>query len=101
MNIIEMKPLSMVEAKETLKEGEDEKDIAGFIKKFSKLSLKEAEKIRGELLSLEIMKIKEEHIAKIIDLMPEDNADLNKIFVDTSLDEDETSKILEVVKKNA
>ena len=70
-----------------------------FIKKFSKLDLKNAEKLEEELESLDLIKLKEEYIIKIIDLLPEDAADLNKILVDVSLDEDETKKILEVVKK--
>ena len=46
-----------------------------------------------------LLKIKNEHIVKIIDLMPEDASDLNKIFTDVSLTEDETKKILEAVKQ--
>ena len=45
------------------------------------------------------MRVKQEHIVKIIDLMPENAEELNKIFVDSSLDEDETKKILETVKE--
>lgn len=89
----------MAEAKDIIEEGEDEKDIAGFIKKFSKISIKDAKKMREELSSLEVMQVKEEHIVKIIDLLPEDSADLNKIFVDVSLDEGDIGKILDVVKK--
>ena len=48
---------------------------------------------------LDSMKIKKEHIVKIINLLPADSSDLNKIFTDVSLDEDETNKILEIVKK--
>lgn len=97
MVIIEMKPLSMAETKEVI--SEDEKDIAGFIKKFTKLSNKDAEKLREELTNLGLMKLKEEYLIKIIDLLPEDASDLNKIFVDVSLDEEEINKITEVVKK--
>ena len=38
-------------------------------------------------------------MVKIVDLLPEDSIDINKIFTDVSLDENETNKILEVVKK--
>ena len=58
-----------------------------------------SERVVKEFLDEEILKLKEEHIVKIIELMPEDILDLNKIFVDIALNEDETSKILEVVKK--
>ena len=46
-----------------------------------------------------LLKIKNEHIVKIVDLMPEDASDLNKIFTDVSLTEDETNKILDIIKK--
>ena len=45
------------------------------------------------------MKINDENIAKIIDILPENEVDLNKIFIDVVLDEDETKKILETVKE--
>ncbi|MBI2124317.1 hypothetical protein HYT92_00855, partial [Candidatus Pacearchaeota archaeon] len=44
-------------------------------------------------------KLKPENIAKIIDFLPEDASDINKIFIDTGLDENETAKIIEIVKK--
>jgi len=101
MTVIEMKPLSLIEAKnivEAVKEGE-EKEIKTFLKKFIKLDTKETKKLREELESLDILKMKEEHIVKIIDLLPEDAFDINKIFADVSLDENEISKLLEIVKK--
>lgn len=98
-----MRPLDMSEARKmlgSLEETEKTKQLDSFIKKFSKVKIEKAKKIREELDKLELLKLKEEHIAKIIDLMPEDSLDLNKIFVDITLNEDETSKIFEVIKKN-
>lgn len=89
---MEMKPLSLVEARELA-------ETLDSIKKFEKIKFKEAEKLKKELLELDLSKVKEADIAKIIDLMPEDSSDINKIFVDVSLDETEINKILEVVKK--
>ena len=92
-------PLSMSEVEVFLKEIKtDNKDMDIFIKKFVKLNAKDAEKLKGELKGLSSIKIKDEHIVKIIDFMPEDASDLNKIFIDVSLDEDEKNKILEIVK---
>ena len=45
------------------------------------------------------MKLKEEHIVKIIDFLPETSEDLNKIFSDVSLDEKEINEILEIVRR--
>ena len=56
--------------------------------------------IKSELEKLDLIKLKEEHIIKIIDIFPQDASDLNKIFTDVSLNEDETNKILEIVKNS-
>lgn len=93
-------PLSMAEAKGYIKKHEgSETDILGFINKFTKLSPKEAIELRKKLEDMKMMKLKKEHIVKIIDIMPENPENLNKIFVDVGLDEDETKKILETVKE--
>ena len=90
------KPLSMAES---LRYVEKDSEISKFVKKLTKLSLKEAGEFRKKLEGLELMKLKPPHIIKIIDLIPEDKEDLNKIFIGMSLDEDETKKILDVVKE--
>ena len=69
------------------------------LKKFLKIKPEKAKKIKEELEALDLLKMKNEHIVKIIDLLPEDASDLNKIFTDVSLTEDETNKILDVIHK--
>jgi len=98
---IEMKPLSLPEVGEIVEaSGEEEKkEIQNFIKKFTKLTPEKAKELRKEIENLGILKIKEEHVVKIIDLLPEDTSDINKIFTNVSLDENEANKILEIVKK--
>lgn len=81
------------------KDSEKGKEILSFVKKFSKISESDAKKLREKLENLGILKIRGEHISKIIEIMPENSTDLNKIFVDTGLEEDETNKILESVKE--
>ncbi len=94
------KLLSMSEVIEYLKKTENSgTDIAKFIKKFAKLTPKEAKELRKKIEELDLMKVREEHIVKIIDLMPENPEDLNKIFVGVGLDENETKKILETIKE--
>ena len=97
MEIKEITPLSLAEAGELVKEKDTE--IKGFVKKFSNLPIKEYGKLKEELENLGIMKTKADHIVKIGDFLPEDSAEVNKIFSDVSLDEDEINKIIEVVKK--
>ena len=93
----------MNEVEEIVKElPDDEKkqEIELFLKKFLKTKINQAKKIKKELENLDLMKIKGEHVVKIIDMLPEDVSDLNKIFVDISLNEHEINKILEVVKNS-
>lgn len=91
-------PLSMAEA---LKYTEDEKDseanIRKLIKKFVKLNPGEAAKVREKLSSLGLLKLKQEYVSKVIDIMPENQENLNKIFTDVVLDEDESKKILDAI----
>ena len=101
--IKDKKPITLAEARELLKgsEGENVKATADFIKKFTKMSSSDAEKLKKELMALDIVKLKEEDIIKIIDFMPEDAEDVRKIFsgYDISLEQDEINKILETLKK--
>ena len=94
-------PLSMAESLEYIEEQKEESDaetdIRKFIKKFTKIKPEEARSIREKLVALELIKLKGESIAKIIDVMPEDQESLNKIFTDVGLDEDETKKILDAL----
>jgi len=98
--IINRKPLSTAEVAEYIKKSEDSgTDMKDFIKKFIKLNPKEAKELKQKLLALDLMKLREEIIVKIIDIMPENTEDLNKIFVGVNLNEDETKQILETVKE--
>jgi DNA-directed RNA polymerase subunit F len=93
-------PMNMAEALEYVKKNSDSgAEIQKFIKKFVKLKPKEAKEMRKKLENLDLMKMKPEHIVKIIDLLPEDSENLNKIFNDVSLNEDETKKILETIEE--
>ena len=95
-----IEPLSMAEVTEYLKKDKDSgTDTIGFIKKFVKLNPKDAKELKRKIRELNLMKIKEIDIVRIIDLMPENAEELNKIFTDVSLNEDETNKILERVKE--
>ncbi len=101
--IHERTPLNLNEVKtilEEIPESEKKEEINTFLKKFLKTKNESAKKIKEELEKLDLLKIKREHVVKIIDLLPQDASDLNKIFIDVSLTEDETNKILEIIKKN-
>lgn len=92
--------LSMAESSEYLdKKSESELKVINFIKKFTELKPKEAKEIRSKLEELGNVKLNSEKIVKIIDLLPENNEELNRIFNDISLDEDESKKIVDIVKQ--
>ena len=96
-------PLPMNEVEdilEKLPETEKKEKTRVFLKKFIIANNSQSKKIKSELEKLDLIKLKEEHIIKIIDIFPQDASDLNKIFTDVSLNEDETNKILEIVKNS-
>lgn len=97
--INEIEALSLAETSGMLKEGGESEHLQGFIKTFTKIKSEEAEKMRKELVGLGLLKIKSREIAKIIDTMPEDKEDLNKIATDVSLDENEAQTILNILNK--
>ncbi|HLC87321.1 MAG TPA: hypothetical protein VJH65_03550 [Candidatus Nanoarchaeia archaeon] len=101
--ILERTPLNMNEVQEILKnipDSEKKEQMDNFLKKFLNTKKEQAKKIKEGIEKLDLLKIKTEHIVKIVDMLPEDASDINKIFADVSLNEDETNKILEVVKNN-
>ena len=91
--------LSMAEVLDYISKEDNETEIVGFINKFNKLNSKDAKELKSEIEKLNILKIRPENLVKIIDILPENSEELNKIFVDVSLDEDETRKILDAIKK--
>ena len=101
--ILDRIPLNMNEVEEILKEIPDsdkKQEMELFLKKFAKTKEKQAKKIKEDLENWDSIKLKREHIIKIMDLLPEDASDLNKIFSDVSLNEDEINKILEIIKNS-
>ncbi len=89
----------MDESIKYLDDGEEGKAIKGFLKKFVKLDPKKAGELRKKLEELDFMKVKESDISKVIEILPETKEELNKVFVDVGLDEDETKKLLDTIKE--
>lgn len=95
--IIKSEPLSMVEATEYL--GKENENLKGFIGKFTKLKLQQGKDLKKKLEDLNLMKMNEKHISKIIDTFPTTSEEVNKVFIDINLDENEIKKIVEIVKQ--
>jgi len=101
--ILDRQPLNLNETQEILEDISDsdkKEETKIYLKKFLKTKPEKAKKIQEELEKADLLKLKREHIVKIIDLLPESASDLNKIFTDITLNEDETNKILEIVKNS-
>jgi len=99
--IKENKPIALYEVKEivdALKESDRTKDIQAFIKKFSNLSAEKSKKLKEEIEKMDIIKLKNTDIIKIVDFAPENAIELNKVVTEANLDADETNKILEAIK---
>jgi DNA-directed RNA polymerase subunit F len=99
MTIHSKQPLTLAEVKEIVGKMEEKQDMKEYLKKFTKLSKDKSEKLKEALNELKSMKMTEEHAVKIVDFVPQDAEDLNKIFADTGLTEEETNAILEITKK--
>jgi len=101
--IKERTPLTIYETAEiigNLKTTDKIKELKIFLKKFETIDIKKAKKIREKIEALEIIKLKNSDMIKIIDILPENAVELNKIVTEASLDADETNKILETIKDN-
>ena len=81
------------------KDKKSEKPAEEFIKKFVKISPKEAKELRKKLEELKIIKLNDISISKLIDILPDKAEEVNKIFIDISLDENETKSILDTIKE--
>ncbi|MDP3966103.1 MAG: hypothetical protein Q8Q04_01060 [archaeon] len=89
-------PLSIAESISYVKDPE----IKTFMKKFTALSDKKADELRGKLNSLNLIKLNDKHLSKILDFLPEDKDELSKILPDSNLDENETNTILSTIKEH-
>ena len=101
--ILDRTPINISEVEEivnNIDDSEKKEKIKLYLKKFLKVDHKQAKNIKNKIEELDSIKIKREHLVKIIDLLPNDASDLNKIFIDVSLNEEEINKILEIVKNS-
>ncbi len=97
--IKDQRPLTYAEVLELVGDGERAKKVKDFIKKFYKLKPAESKKLFEELKALDLMKLKDDYLVSIVNFLPQDASDLIKILPDTSLDQEEINKILDIVKK--
>lgn len=97
--IKESRPVSMAEVVNLVGDSEKATEIKKFVKGFDVLSFEKAKELEEALRGLDLIKLKDEHIVKIVDFVPTDAAELNKVIIEVSLETDEVNKILEITKK--
>jgi DNA-directed RNA polymerase subunit F len=91
-------PLSLAEVKHYMKDSTNEV-MHAYLKEFCHIEFAEAKKLEEEIRAINSPKVREEHIVKIIDFLPKDAEEVNKIFADVSLTEQEANAFVEIVKK--
>jgi DNA-directed RNA polymerase subunit F len=99
MRILNQQPIPTSQVKAYVNDFEERKALEVYLKKFSKLSKDKSESLMKDLKALNNPKIRESDIIKVVDFIPKDAEELNKIFSEVSLSEEETNAILEIIKK--
>jgi DNA-directed RNA polymerase subunit F len=97
--IKESRPVSMAEVVNMVGDGDKADEIKNFIKAFDVLDFEKAKELEEEIRALDLIKLKDEYIVKIVDFVPTNASELNKVIIEVSLDADEVNKVLEVTKK--
>jgi len=106
--IVSKEPIGNPQVKEELEKKESERELyyreeksKEFLNEFTKLSKENFDKAREEIEGLEIPRLSQEHIIKILDIMPNNGTELRAItsHSGTVLVDDNVSKILEVLDK--
>jgi len=63
------------------------------------LSNEKADKLKESVKGLDNPKIREDDFIKLADFVPKTSEDINKIFNDVSLNEEEINALLEILKE--
>src|SRR3989344_6073011 len=110
IKLIQESPISLAEIKEKLHEIESrdkEKELSfrgnkvrDYLNKVVKIDKKTALELKQKLLSLDIQRLKDRQIIKIIDILPEDLEELRAVFTGevTTITQENLEKIVEAVK---
>jgi len=97
--ILSKRPLTLSEVDSLVPKSEEKKPIHDYLKKFVHFSKEDADKLLEELRALNNPKLREENLIKLVDFIPKDVEDVNKILNEANLSEAEANAILEIVKK--
>lgn len=96
--ILGKQPLTLAEVTNLIGDSEKAEGMKKFVKTFNKTKLEDALKMKEELTALDLIQLKEESIVNLVNFMPKDAADLNKVLTGISLNQEDVDKILNVIK---
>jgi|SRR3989344_1924461 len=99
MKVLDKKQLALAEIKPYLNDSEEKKILLEYLKKFTKLDKTKAKSLSEEIRALNNAKINEAGVIALINFLPKDQEEINKIFSDVSLSEEEINQILNIIKK--
>lgn len=97
--ILNAKPLTLGEVQDYAKHLDESKPMHAYLKAFAKLSKSDAHKLFSELQSINNPKLRDSHLVKIVDFLPKDSEELNKIVPEAGLSEEEAQAIVEKTKQ--
>ncbi len=106
--IVEETPMSMAEAKEEIAKVKERDQTLSFrankceeyLNDFVSMGANEAAELRKKLLGLGITRLKEEHVVKIIDVLPKDADDVKVILGSaTAISRKDMEQIAETVQQ--
>lgn len=110
LKIISETPLSMVDVKEKLDSVKKRDDNLGskaskayeYLTSFARLKKKDAEGLASRIVALNIPRLRERHIIKIVDLLPQDIDSLKIVFTgdNITIKPEDLKRILDVIKEN-
>ena len=108
VQILNEMPITMAELKEKLEDikkrdkelNTKAKKTHDYLTKFVDIKVNEANKLKESILKLNIPRLKDRHIVKIIDLMPKDLESLKLIFSteNITIKQEDIQKILNAIK---
>jgi len=108
LKVIEERPINMVELKSKIakiKKRDKElnfrsKKVSEYLNAFVELNEKEAKELSKKILELNIPRLKDRHVVKVLDIMPKDIDSLKALFSgeNITIKQEDLARILEVIK---
>lgn len=110
IDIIEQRPVTLAEVSDSLEIIKTKinelnfraEKVRNYVNETKEVEKKNADELLNKIKELNISRLRDKHLVKIVDLMPEDVESLKSLFAGeaTSLKQEELNKILEVIKQN-